>query len=264
MPQGYKYIDTHAHLYDEAFSGDVAGAVERAVAAGVGLILQPDVDSRERDAMKKLRKQYPEVFLDMAGLYPGSVDEDWEREVELVRESACEEGTVAIGEIGLDYHYSKESADLQKAALKAQFELAAELGLPVNIHLREAENDFFEVLDSCRHLGLSGNLHAFSGSYETFRRIEKYGDWYVGIGGVLTFKNARVAESLKKIPLDRIVLETDSPYLTPVPFRGRRNESSYIPVIAAAIAGIKGTCIDEVAEVTTCNAEKLFKITRQL
>ena len=236
MPKGYKYIDTHSHLYDEAFRDDVDGAVSRALAAGVGLILQPDVDSRERGGMKKLSERFPDVFLNMAGLYPGSVDENWEQEVELVRRSAMEDGAVAIGEIGLDYHYSKESAGLQKAALKAQLELAAELDLPVNIHLREAENDFFEVLESCRHLGLSGNLHAFSGSVETFRRIEKYGDWYVGIGGVLTFKNARVAESLKSIPLDRIVLETDSPYLTPVPYRGRRNESSYIPVIAAAVA----------------------------
>ena len=263
MPKGYKYIDTHSHLYDEAFRDDVDGAVSRALAAGVGLILQPDVDSRERGGMKKLRERFPDVFLNMAGLYPGSVDENWEQEVELVRRSAMEDGAVAIGEIGLDYHYSKESAGLQKAALKAQLELAAELDLPVNIHLREAENDFFEVLESCRHLGLSGNLHAFSGSVETFRRIEKYGDWYVGIGGVLTFKNARVAESLKSIPLDRIVLETDSPYLTPVPYRGRRNESSYIPVIAAAVAGIKGTSVDEVAWVTTENAEKLFKIKRQ-
>ena len=263
MPKGYKYIDTHSHLYDEAFRDDVDEAVSRALAAGVGLILQPDVDSRARGGMKKLSERFPDVFLNMAGLYPGSVDENWEQEVELVRRSAMEDGAVAIGEIGLDYHYSKESAGLQKAALKAQLELAAELDLPVNIHLREAENDFFEVLESCRHLGLSGNLHAFSGSVETFRRIEKYGDWYVGIGGVLTFKNARVAESLKSIPLDRIVLETDSPYLTPVPYRGRRNESSYIPVIAAAVAGIKGTSVDEVAGVTTENAEKLFKIKRQ-
>lgn len=263
MPKGYKYIDTHSHLYDEAFRDDVDEAVSRALAAGVGLILQPDVDSRERGGMKKLSERFPDVFLNMAGLYPGSVDENWEQEVELVRRSAMEDGAVAIGEIGLDYHYSKGSAGLQKAALKAQLELAAELDLPVNIHLREAENDFFEVLESCRHLGLSGNLHAFSGSVETFRRIEKYGDWYVGIGGVLTFKNARVAESLKSIPLDRIVLETDSPYLTPVPYRGRRNESSYIPVIAAAVAGIKGTSVDEVAGVTTENAEKLFKIKRQ-
>ena len=260
MPQGYKYIDTHSHLYDEAFKDDVAEAVRRALDAGVGLIIQPDVDSRERAGMKRLREQFPDIFLNMAGLYPGSVDADWEHEVELVRESALEDGTVAIGEIGLDYHYSKDSADLQKAALKAQLELAAELGLPVNIHLREAENDFFEVLESCRHLGLTGNLHAFSGSCETFRRIDKYGDWYVGIGGVLTFKNARVAESLKHIPLERIVLETDSPYLTPVPYRGRRNESAYIPVIASAIAGIKGVDIDEVADVTTRNAKNLFKL----
>ena len=157
-------------------------------------------------------------------------------------------------------HYSKDSAELQRRALKAQFELAAELDLPVNIHERDATEDFFRVLEECRHLGVRGNMHAFSGSYETFMRLQKYGDWSVGIGGVVTFKNAGVAESVKKIPLEKILLETDSPYLTPMPFRGKRNESSYIPLIARKVAELKDTDLGEVAAKTTENACKLFRI----
>ena len=255
-----KYIDTHSHIYDKAFAGEEEEIVRRALNAGVGIILQPDVDSTERQAMADLYRRFPDVFRNMAGLYPGSVGPDWEKEFEMVEEFAHSEGIVAIGEIGLDYHYSADTSELQKAAFKAQLELAARLGLPVNIHLREATEDFFKVLDECRGLGIRGSLHAFSGSVETFRRVQKYGEWYVGIGGVLTFKNAGVAEAIRHIPLESILLETDSPYLTPVPFRGRRNESSYIPLIAAKIAEIKQADPDEVAAVTTANAERLFNI----
>jgi TatD DNase family protein len=141
-----------------------------------------------------------------------------------------------------------------------QLELAAECGLPVNIHLREATEDFFAILEDCRHLHLRGNLHAFSGSAETFRRLSRLGDWYVGIGGVVTFKKAGIAQSLADIPMERILLETDSPYLTPVPYRGSRNESAYIPIIAAKIAEIKGLSIEEVARVSTENAKELFAL----
>ncbi len=254
------YIDTHAHFYDSAFDTDVEDAVERAKNAGVRIILQPDIDSSERDRMRRLGERFPEVFRNMAGLYPGSVTEDWEAEMDKVREFAENHNVVAIGEIGLDYHYSGESAGLQKAALKAQFEMAAKMNLPVNVHERDATDDFFKVMDECRHLGLRGNLHAFSGSYETFCRLQKYGDWLVGIGGVVTFRNAGLAESVKKIPLDHILLETDAPYLTPVPFRGKRNESSYIPLIAEKIAELKSISIGEVASVTTANACRLFGI----
>jgi TatD DNase family protein len=130
----------------------------------------------------------------------------------------------------------------------------------VNIHLRDATDDFFEVLDSCRHLGLRGNLHAFSGSIETFRRIRKYGDWSVGIGGVVTFKKASLPETVREIPLECILLETDAPYMAPVPLRGTRNESANIPLIAAKIAEVKGLDIETVAAVTTDNAKKLFAI----
>ena len=224
------FIDTHAHLYDPAFEGEEEEVVGRALAAGVKIILQPDIDSSERDGMLKLGDRFPEVFRNMAGLYPGSVEENWEEEVEKVKECAVNHNVIAIGEIGLDYHE------------------------------RDATEDFFRVLEECRHLGVRGNMHAFSGSYETFMRLQKYGDWSVGIGGVVTFKNAGVAESVKKIPLEKILLETDSPYLTPMPFRGKRNESSYIPLIARKVAELKDTDLGEVAAKTTENACKLFRI----
>ena len=145
-------------------------------------------------------------------------------------------------------------------ALKRQFEIASELNLPVNIHLRDATEDFFNVLDECRGMNLRGNMHAYNGSYETFCRLQTYGEWYVGIGGVITFKNSRLSETVQKIPLDRILLETDSPYLTPVPYRGKRNESSYIPIIAEKIANVKSLSLDNIAEITTKNAKTLFKI----
>lgn len=256
----YTYIDTHAHLCDEAFSGEEEQILKKAEEAGIRLILQPDIDSSERDRMFALEARFPSMLRSMAGLYPGSVTESWEEEVGAVEQAALNHKVVAIGEIGLDYHYSKDTAELQKAALKAQFELAARLGLPVNIHERDATDDFFKVLDSCKGLGLRGNMHAFSGSYETFMRLQKYGEWLVGIGGVVTFKNAGVAESVKKIPLDHIVLETDSPYLAPVPYRGKRNDSSYIPVIAEKVALQKGISVEEVAETTTANACRLFNL----
>ena len=255
-----KYIDTHAHIYDEAFDGEEEQVIARALEAGVGLIFQPDVDSSERQRMFDLGKRFPDVLRNMAGLYPGSVKEDWESEVEAVEKAALAHGVIAIGEIGLDYHYSKDTAQIQKRALKAQLELASKLNLPVNIHERDATEDFFSVLEECKGLRIQGNMHAFSGSKETFFRLQKYGDWLLGIGGVVTFRNAGVAESVKHIPLDHILLETDAPYLTPVPYRGKRNESSYIPHIAEKIAELKGIGIDEVAETTTENACRLFHI----
>ena len=255
-----KYIDTHAHINDVAFGGDEEAVIERALAAGVGLILQADIDSSERVRMIDLAAKYPSVLRNMAGLYPGSVNENWEQEVAAVEKYAVEGNVVAIGEIGLDYHYSKDTAELQKRAFKSQLQLADKLGLPVNIHERDATDDFFAVMDECKGLSIRGNLHAFSGSKETFSRLQKYGDWMVGIGGVCTFKKAGIAETLKYIPLDRIVLETDAPYLTPVPFRGQRNESSYIPLIAAKIAEIKGIDVEVVAEATTNNARAMFNL----
>ncbi len=256
---GKGYIDTHIHFYDDMYEGFEEQAIARSLEAGVRKMIQADVDSSSRDRMFAISEKHPGVLYTMLGLYPGSVDKGWEKEIGKMMEYSGRD-IVAIGEIGLDYHYSADTAELQKKALKVQFEIASEMGLPVNIHLRDATEDFFKVLDECRHLPLRGNLHAFGGSYETFRRISRYGDWSVGIGGVVTFKNSRLAESVKHIPLENIVLETDGPYLTPVPYRGKLNESTYIPYIAAKIAEVKGISIEEVRDTTTANAERLFKI----
>ena len=253
------FIDTHTHIYDEAFSGEEDAVIGRALEAGVTTMLQPDVDSRERDAMFALVDRHPNELRAMLGLYPGSVDKAWRDEIDAMLRYR-DRDVVAIGEIGLDYHYGAEFASEQREAFRIQLELAAEMNLPVNIHLREATEDFFRIMDDCAHLHVRGSLHAFSGSYETFQRVRKYGDWYVGIGGVVTFKKASLAEAVRHIPLECILLETDSPYLTPVPHRGERNESKYIPLIAAKIAELKGTGVDEVAQVTTGNARRLFNI----
>ena len=253
------FVDTHTHCTDEAFPGPEQDLfVERAVAAGVTRMLLADIDIRERDEMYAACGRHPGVLYPMLGLYPGSVDTGWQREIDAL-EAWKGKGAVAIGEIGLDYHYGTEFKEEQKEALRVQFELAAAWGLPVNIHLRDATEDFFKVLEDCRHLGLRGNLHAFSGSIETFRRIRKYGDWSVGIGGVITFKKASLPETVRQIPLDRILLETDSPYMAPTPLRGTRNESANIPLIAAKVAEVKGVDIETVAAVTTENAENCLR-----
>ncbi|MBR4817200.1 MAG: TatD family hydrolase [Bacteroidales bacterium] len=253
------FIDTHTHIYDEAFTGEEDDVIRRAKEAGVAVMLQPDVDSRERDAMFALVDRHPDELHAMLGLYPGSVDKGWRDEIDAMLRYRGRK-VVALGEIGLDYHYGAEFAAEQREAFRVQMELAADMDLPVNIHLREATDDFFRIMDDCAHLHLRGSLHAYSGSYETFQRVRKYGEWYVGVGGVVTFKKASLAEAVKRIPLECILLETDSPYLTPVPHRGERNESRYIPLIAARIAELKGTGVDEVAEATTANARRLFNI----
>ena len=254
-----EFIDTHTHLSDEAFAGEEDAAVERAVAAGVVQMIQADTCRAEREASYALCERHPGVVFPMLGLYPGHVDEHWRDEIDAMLPYR-EKGPVAIGEIGLDYHYSADTADLQKEALKLQFELARDWDLPVNIHLRDATEDFFAVMEECRGMHLRGTLHAFSASAEVFERMQRYGEWYVGIGGVLTFKKAHIANDILRIPLDRILLETDAPYLAPTPLRGTRNESANVPLIAAKLAELKGLTIEEVAEATTRNARKLFAI----
>ena len=308
------FVDTHTHFYDEWLLPDAEEAVRRAIEAGVGKMIQADVDSRERPAMWEIGKRHPGVLFQMLGLYPGSVGKDWKEELDQVyalakgttnaparseatqgvrgirppvgetspktnapARSEATQGVrgirppvgeispptnvptfVAIGEIGLDYHEGQEFAKEQQEVLRLQLELAARLNLPVNIHLRDAWEDFFTVLSDCRHLGLRGDLHCFTASYEVYERANRYGDFSVGIGGVVTFKNASLPKTLERIPVEKILLETDAPYLAPTPHRGARNESAYLPLIAAKVAEIKGLSLEETAAVTTHNAEQMF------
>lgn len=253
------FIDTHTHFYDEWLLPDADAAVRRALDAGVGKMIQADVDSYERPRMFEIGERYPGVVFQMLGLYPGSVREDWKEELDKMLGWRTH-GIVAIGEIGLDYHEGKEFAAQQKEALRVQLELAAEWDLPINIHLRDAWDDLFKILEDCRHLHLRGNLHCFSGSFEVYERARRCGDFSVGIGGVVTFKKASLQQVVQRIPLEHILLETDAPYLAPVPHRGERNESAYIPLIAGKIAELRGVSVEEIESITTANAEKLFGI----
>lgn len=254
-----QFIDTHSHLYDEAFASEEDLAVDRAVEAGVTRMILPDIDSVSREQMFDLSERHPEVLFPCLGLHPTSIGTDWKAEFAKM-EQYLDKKITAIGETGIDCYWSKEFLEQQKEAFRLQLDLAHDLDLPVIIHSRESTEIILDILKECRHLNLRGVFHAYSGSRETFKEIQKLGDWYIGIGGVLTFKKASIAEHVKDIPLDRILLETDSPYLTPVPFRGQRNESAYIPHIASRLAQIKDIPLEEVAETTTANAVKLFKL----
>ena len=254
-----QFIDTHSHLYDEAFADGMDLAVERAVQEGVTGIILPDIDSSSRKQMFDLAHRHPGRLYPCLGLHPTSIDMDWMTELEKLDEFK-NEPIVAIGEIGIDCYWSKEFLEQQKEAFRIQLKMAHDRDLPVIIHSRESTEIILDILKECRNLNLRGVFHAYSGSKETYKELQKSGDWHVGIGGVLTFKKASIAETVKDIPLERIVLETDSPYLTPVPFRGKRNESAYIPHIAAKLAEIKGIDILEAAQQTTLNAKSLFKI----
>ena len=254
-----EFIDTHSHLYDEAFAGDEDAAVARAVEAGVAKIIFPDIDSQSREAMFSFADRHPGVIFPCLGLHPTSVDCGWQEELSRM-EAYMSRKIWAIGEIGMDCYWSKEFIKEQQEVMRIQLEMASRAGLPVIIHSREAADLIIKTLKDCRHLGLKGVFHAFSGSIETYREIQRLGDWYIGIGGVLTYRKASIAETVKDIPLERIVLETDSPYLTPVPYRGKRNESAYIPHIAAKLAQQTGKDLDEIAAITTENAINLFGI----
>ena len=254
------FTDTHSHLYDEAFAGEEDLAVERAVKAGVTKMILPDIDSASRDSMFALAQRHHGILFPCLGLHPTSIGKDWKAEMDAVMSLADSQKIWAIGEIGIDCYWSKEFLEEQMEAFRLQLELASKMSLPVIIHSRESTELILNTLKEYRHLGLRGVMHAYSGSTETYRELQKAGDWYIGIGGVVTYKKASIAETIKEIPLERILLETDSPYLTPVPHRGKRNESSYIPHIAGFIASRKETNIEEVAAITTQNAEKLFGI----
>ena len=255
------FIDTHTHFYDEWLLPDAEAAVQRALEAGVGKMIQADIDSSERPDMWAIGNRHPGILFQMLGVYPGSLTPDnWQDELDQVFSLASGGDIVAVGEVGLDYHEGKDFAGIQKEALRLQLELASAKDLPVNIHLRDAWEDFFEVLEDCPHLHLRGNLHCFSGSFEAYERANRSGRWSVGIGGVITFKNNKLVQTLERIPLERILLETDAPYLAPTPHRGERNESAYLPIIAAKVAEVKGISLEECERITTENAERLFNI----
>ena len=256
------YIDTHTHLYDEAFDSEADASVERAILAGVKKMVFPDIDSTTREKMFSLSRRHPGKVFPCLGIHPTSITASFRDVLDRIEDfRSCNEDRIyAVGEVGMDLYWSREFEKEQEEALRIQLEWASSWNLPVIIHSRDATGPLLRILKDCGNLSLRGVFHAFSGSEETFKELSRLGEWYIGIGGVLTFKNSNLGETLKKIPLDKMLLETDSPYLTPVPFRGKRNESSYIPYIAQKLAEVKGCSLEEIAKTTTSNAEKLFGI----
>lgn len=254
-------IDTHCHFYDEAFDNDRAEAVQRAVDAGVTLMLLPAIDSQSIEALESLYKSNPAVFRKMAGLHPTSVKENYLSELQIVERqlAARPDDYVAVGEIGLDFYWDDTFRSQQIEALEFQFDLAEKFQKPVALHVRKAYNEMFEILkrNSCKNL--TGVFHCFGSSVQEARKAIDMG-FYIGVGGVVTFKNATLAEVVRQIPLERILIETDAPYLAPVPNRGKRNESAYCTFIAQKIAEIKGVDSEMVAEITTTNAKSLFHL----
>lgn len=255
-----KLIDTHTHLYDQAFNEERKNVVERAKDNGVIRCILPAIDKESHNRLLECESTYEGYVHASAGLHPTSVNGDWENELQFVIEEVSRRDYIAIGEIGMDGYWSKEFIKEQAIVFTEQLKLASANNLPVIIHSRDSYEDIFAVLENCKSLHIKGVFHAFSGSHETFKRIQKYGDFKVGIGGVVTYKNAHIANTVKQIGLSNIVLETDSPWLTPVPFRGKRNEPSYIMYVAQKIAEIMDVTEDEVAEITSSNAVKLFNL----
>jgi TatD DNase family protein len=254
-----EFVDTHTHLFAEEFDQDRNEILERAIQAKVTRMLLPNIDSTSIKALKDTVDISPEHFIPMMGLHPSSVKEDFELELELVRKELYSEYPYrGVGEIGIDLYWDKSTLELQKNAFIKQCEWAVDLDLAVSMHTREANREVLDCLKSMQKMP-KGVFHCFSGTIDEAKEVIDLG-FKLGIGGVVSFKNSNLPELLKELPLESIVLETDSPYLAPVPYRGKRNESSYIPLIAEKLSLIYNVSIEQIATQTTANAVEVFDI----
>lgn len=254
-----RLIDTHSHLFLEEFSTDLPQVIERARAAGITHIFMPNIDSTTIDAMVSVCNTYKGYCFPMIGLHPTSVNADYIKELEVVaRELESSKNYVAIGEIGMDLYWDNTFLKEQQFALDKQIGLALEYNLPVVIHSRDAFEYIYKVLEPYKKCALKGILHSFTGSAEEAARILEFPGFSIGINGVVTFKKSHLPEVLSEIPIERIVLETDSPYLTPVPNRGKRNESAYVKYTLMKVAEIYQISPENVGEITSENALKVF------
>ena len=253
-------IDTHTHLFVEEFEEDLPQVVERARLAGVERTFLPNIDDTTVDALLKVCAQYPGYCFPMLGFHPTSVDADAMPKVKAMK-SLLVEGNpfVGIGEVGLDLYWDKTYIKEQQAVLDEQIQWALEWNLPLIIHCREAFPELFQVLKPYQSTPLSGIFHSFTGTRAEAEELLGYANFMVGINGVVTFKKSTLPEVLQVIPANRLVLETDSPYLSPVPFRGKRNESAYVRNVAMKLAELYGTSFGEMERITTENALKVFK-----
>ena len=250
--------DTHSHLYEDEFKEDRDEVIQRLKEKHVTQVYLPNIDNESIDKMLQLYRSDKQLFHIMMGLHPTSVKEDYKEMVDLIWGRLSEEEIYAIGEIGIDLYWDKTYLKEQTEAFEIQVDWAVRQGYPIVIHTRKAFEETFHSLKKFDKNKLRGIFHCYSGSKEIAEEIFKIGDFSIGVGGVLTFKNAGLAQVVKEIPLEKIVLETDCPYLTPAPYRGQRNESSYVYYVAEKLAEIKGVSLEEIAEATTRNARNIF------
>lgn len=254
-----EFIDTHTHLFVEEFDGDREAVVKRAVEAGVATLCLPCIDENSLEPLLAMCAEFPGVCHPMIGLHPTELGSDYKEVLERMHARVLSDNRfVAIGEVGLDFYWDETFRKEQMEAFCMQLDWAVETGLPLAIHSRSAFNELYEIMESYRCHNLKGVFHCFSGSSEEAEKLLSFDGFCLGVGGVLTYKKSALPAVLANIPLERVLLETDSPYLSPVPYRGKRNESAYVPFVAAAMAAVYGCSLEHVADVTTSNARRLF------
>jgi TatD DNase family protein len=251
------FVDTHSHIYSEEFSSDRDEVIARAVKSAVNKIILPNIDSSTLKPMLDLSDSNPDLFIPLLGLHPTSVKEDFRKELEIMEYWFTKRKFAGIGEIGIDLYWDKTFINEQIEVFKIQIGWAKKAGIPIVIHVRDSFPEVLEVMDQEKSDSLSGVFHSFTGTAEQADHIIDLG-FKIGIGGIVTFKNSGLDAIVKQISLQHILLETDSPWLAPVPHRGRRNESAYITAIATKIASLHETSVEQVARITTQNAKQLF------
>lgn len=253
------FIDTHTHLYSTDFDKDREDVIKRAEEAGIKEFVLPAIDSQTTQAMYDLEQKHPDKMHLMMGLHPVSVEHNYRDELNHVKEQFDKRDFYAVGEIGIDLHWGKSFLKEQREVFIEQIRLAKSKQLPIVIHCRKAFDEVFDVLEQENDSDLFGVFHCFSGTVEQAKRILGFG-LKIGLGGILTFKNGKIDKFMSEIPMEEIVLETDAPYLAPHPYRGKRNESSYMIKVAERLAEIHDISLEEVAEITSANAKKVFNI----
>ena len=256
-------VDTHTHVYDHQFDLDRTAAMQRALEAGVGMMLLPNVDVSTIAPMLDLHEKYPDCTQVMMGLQPEEVKEDYKTVLDKMEKELSRGIYIGVGEVGLDFYWDSSYEQQQLDAFETQLDWAKQLGLPLSIHCRNAFEKMARILEKKQDGGLRGVMHCFTGTEEEATVYLELG-FHLGLGGVTTYKNCGVKDYLPKLPLERIVLETDAPYLSPVPYRGKRNEPAFLIATAQKIADMLGVTLEEVANATSSNALSLFHITEQL
>lgn len=253
------FIDTHAHLYHKQFESDREAMLQRALDAGVTKLFLPNIDADSEAGMHALVNAHPTRCFPMMGLHPCAVGEDNGMDMARIEQQLRNGNYCAVGEIGIDLHWDKTWLVQQQAVFRQHVRWAKELDLPIVIHCRESFAETIAIVEEENSPQLRGVFHCFTGSAQEAERIMALGDFYLGIGGVITFPRGGLFETMQVVDAEHCVLETDAPYLAPVPYRGKRNESSYIPLVAAKLAEATGKSVEEIARITTTNAEKLFR-----